>query len=387
MHRVQWRETTGEDERMAYDFRRYTDYMAKNGIDVVIASNYDITARMLGDYFTDLKLITHGCKEYNRLVGCDSAGEMIVVNCPKVPNAKGAQIARPLFEPHVRELARILNERGLGGGVIGLEMLDFPAKGLMMLQEALPQATFVDATWVIRQDMAVKTPRELHLIERAVDICEAGFRKVMAHMRESIGRPVSELIFRHFAPEVNRLGGEVVGCNLISRPWEWHNEKNDFVPPEMYRKEPLVTEGGAPINFDLLCGYHGLMCDIAFRGMPGQPDPEWAKLWDVSVIAKDALVDAVKAGMTCGEAQETCVAAMEKAVGNAYDGQYWAVHGVGLHVHEFPQVGSPYNGDSAEYVFEAGCVLSVESIAEEAYLLTENGMRRIGTMPMKIYQA
>ena len=91
--------------------------------------------------------------------------------------------------------------------------------------------------------------------------------------------------------------------------------------------------------------------------------------------------------MTCAEAVEACVEAMQKAVGSAYDGQYWAVHGVGLHVHEFPQIGSPYNGDSAEYVFEVGNVLSVESIAEEAYVLTEDGMRRIGSMPMKIYQA
>lgn len=361
--------------------------MAKNGIDAVIASNYDITARMINDYFKDLKLITHGCKEYNRLVGCDSKGEIIISNCPKVHDSLGQLVFRPLFEPHVRELVRILIERGIDSGVIGLEMLDFPASGLLMLQEALPQAHFVDTTRLIRQDMAVKTPRELYLIKKAVDIAESGFRNVMAHMRESIGLPVSELVFRYFAPEVNRLGGEVTGCNLISTPWEWFNEKNDFADPDKIRPEPLVTEGGTPINFDLLVSYHGVMCDIAFRGMPGTPDPKWQEFWDISVIVKDALVDTVKAGMTCAEAQKACVDAMHKAVGTAYDGQYWAVHGVGLHVHEFPQIGLPYDGDSADYVFEVGNVLSVESVAEEAYVLTETGMRRLGTMPMEIYRA
>ena len=56
---------------MSYDFTRYTGYMARHDLDAVIASNYDLTARMLGDYFKDLGLITHGCREYNRLIGCN----------------------------------------------------------------------------------------------------------------------------------------------------------------------------------------------------------------------------------------------------------------------------------------------------------------------------
>ena len=368
---------------MPYDFIRYTRYMAENGLDAVIATNYDITARMLNDYFKDLKLIHQGCREYGRFVGCDRSGEMIAVTQIPISVPWNPKAATPLLEPRVVELARALRSKGLERGTIGLEMLDFPSRGLLLLQDELPNASFVDATWVVRQDMAVKTERELRLIEKAVDICEAGFRSVMDHMRESIGRPVSELILGHLAPEVNRLGGEVIGSNLISTPWEWHKGDDDPAP----RAEPLVTEGGTPINFDLLCGYHGVVCDIAFRGLPGEPDPAFVEKWETSVAVKDALVESVKPGMTAAEAEASCLEAMRSAVGDAWDTDYWAVHSVGLHIHEFPQIGSPYIGLAHEYVFEPGIVLSVESIAEQAFVMEKDGMRRLGRMPMVIYQA
>ncbi|MDO8683667.1 MAG: M24 family metallopeptidase [Armatimonadota bacterium] len=369
---------------MAYNFKRYTDYMAKNGIDAIIATNYEITARMLNDYFKDLGLLSKGCREYDRYVGCDSKGEMISVTGGINPVVEGT--GSPLFEAVVLNLVDELKKRDLDRATIGLELLDFPGRGLLMMQDAMPNATFVDASWLIRQDMAVKTEREQRWIAKSVEICEAGFRNVMKHMRESIGRPVSDLIYHYFAPEVNRLGGEMVGTNLTSRPWEWYKSE-DGDPEKATRTEQLVTEGGTPINFDLLCGYQELMCDIAFRGLPGEPDPKFVELWDTSVIVKDVLVETVKAGMTSAEAEAACLEAMEKAVGNAYDGQYWAVHSVGLHIHEFPQIGSPYKSLAGEYVFEPGMVVSVESIAEQAFVIEENGMRRLGEMPMEIYKA
>jgi Xaa-Pro aminopeptidase len=354
--------------------------MAKHDLDAVIASNYDVTARMLGSsYFKDLGLITHGCREYNALVGCDKKGEMIASTIGKPRGIEPDASTQPLFEAVVCGLIEGLKKRGLDRGRIGLDMLDMPSWGLLMLQESLPEARFVDATWVVRQDMGVKKEHEIKLIEKAVEITEAGFKCVVSRFRECLGRPQSELVFRLLAPEVNRLGGEVIGCNLISTAWELY--------PSPGRTEPLVCEGGIPINFDLLVGYQAMMCDIAFRGMVGEPDAEFAKTWELSVEVKDALARTVKPGMTAAEAESACLAEMHKVAGTGWDKQYWAVHGVGFHVHEFPQIGSPYPGQAGEYVFEPGMVLSVESIAEEAYVMTKDGLRRIGEMPMRIYQA
>jgi hypothetical protein len=80
-----------------------------------------------------------------------------------------------------------------------------------------------------------------------------------------------------------------------------------------------------------------------------------------------------------------CLESIRAAVGE-WTG-YWAVHSCGFWVHEFPQVGSASLGRYPNYVFEAGQVLSVEAIAEQAFVLTDRGMQRIGTMPMRIYVA
>ena len=89
--------------------------------------------------------------------------------------------------------------------------------------------------------------------------------------------------------------------------------------------------------------------------------------------------------MTAAEAEAACRANLRQAVGE-WNG-YWAVHSCGFWVHEFPQVGSASLGLDPEYIFEAGQVLSVEAIAEQAFVLRPDGLERIGAMPMKIYRA
>jgi Xaa-Pro aminopeptidase len=281
-----------------------------------------------------------------------------------------------------------------------------PAAALVVLREELPNARFIDATKLIRQDMARKTEREIRLIARSVEISEQGFQNVLRHMREALGQPVSELMYRYYMPEVNRLGGCLLGSNLTSTPWQWWDAGRKTAEEGMCAigtdeartgvnintwaengREPIVREGGIPINFDLLCYYHGMQSDIAFRAVVGEPDLAFVEIFEISVLAKDALVAAVKPGMTCAEAEEACLAGMRRAVGTAWDKNYWAVHSTGHTPHEFPEIGSPYLGQKGDWMFEAGNVLSIETIAEEAYVLRDDGLHRLGAMEMKIYSA
>lgn len=335
--------------------------MSQKGLDAVIASNYKVTARMINRYFKDDMWMSVGLRELSPLIGCDRKGEII-------------QSFKWNFEEVIEELARVLKEKGLSNGNIGLEMLDFPARGLTMLQDHLPNAKFVDASWIIHQDIARKTSREIKFIRKSVDASEAGFTKVMAHIKECMEHPVSELMWRHYAPEVNRYGAELLGSNISSEAWEWKKEE-----------EPVVGEGGVPINFDLICGYQGLMSDIAFRGVAGEPDQEFCETFEKSILVFEALVKSIRPGITSGEAEAVCLENIKKTVGS-WDG-YWAVHSVGFHIHEFPMIGSEYLGRYGDYVFETEQVFSVETIAEQAFVLKEDGLHRLGEMPMKIYRA
>jgi methionine aminopeptidase len=245
-------------------------------------------------------------------------------------------------------------------------------------------------------------------VREGILIAEAGFRNVLKNLRASLGKPVSRVIHEHFIPEVARLGGEVAGTNLTSIPWEWWDGgpkpsniiytvstatkedagKADAVHANTWEeggREPKVREGGIPMNFDLCCYYHGMLSDGAFRAIVGEATPSFVEVWDLSVELFHALPKCIQAGMTCGAVEQACVETFRRVAGNKWDKNYWAIHGHGYHIHEFPQVGSPYLGQTDEYIFEAGNVLAVETIAEASFVLREDGMQPLGEMPMKIY--
>jgi len=344
---------------MSYDFSRYLSYMEQNGIDAIVASSQEAASRMLGRYFKDNMWMAAGTREFGYLAGCDHRGELL--------ESKAWH-----FEQNLRAVSGSLREKGLDRGVIGLEMLDLPAMGLEMLREELPAATFVDATWVIRQDLARKTEQETAFIREAVAASEAGFANTVQNMRECVGLPLSEMIWRYYCPKVSSRRADFLGSNLSGEAWEWREEP-----------EPVLQEGGIPTNFDILVARQGLISDIAFRAVVGEPDPQFREDFERGVLVVDALCQTVKPGMTAQEAEALCLEAMARAVGE-WKG-YWAVHSCGFWVHEFPQIGSASLGRYQDYVFESGQVLSVEAIAEQAFVLTDDGIQRIGEMPMEIY--
>jgi Xaa-Pro aminopeptidase len=346
---------------MSYDFTRYVSYMAQHGLDAVVASSYEATARILGRYFKDNMWMAAGTREFGYLAGCDRRGELLAAT-------------EWHFEQGIRALARALREKGLERGIVGLEMLDLPAVGLKMLEADLPAATFVDATEAIRQDMARKTDREIAFIAKAVASSEAGFARTVANMRQCVGRPMSEMIWRHYSPEVSSHHADFLGSNLSGEAWEWRQEP-----------EPALQAGGIPVNFDILVAYQGMISDIAFRAVVGEPDRAFKDEFAKSVRVVETLCSTVRPGMTAREAEALCLENLGKAVGEWSN--YWAVHSCGFWVHEFPQIGSASLGRYPGYVFEAGQVLSVEAIAEQAFVLTDSGMKRIGAMPMEIYVA
>jgi len=336
--------------------------MDTHGIDAIIASDYETTARMVGRYFKDNMWMTVGVHEFKALAGSDRRGEFVRVETWH-------------FVDGLRELGGILKARGMGAGRIGLQMTDMPACGLAILKELLPLAVFVDASQVLHQEISRKSRQEISHISKSVEASEAGFRNTLAHMRECLGKPVSSLVWRYYAPEVNRHDADLLGSNLTSEAWSWREDAG----------EPLVAEGGEPINFDVICAYQGLLSDIAFRAVVGKPDREFAERFHDSVVALEALANTIRAGMKASEAQGECLDSMRRS-GSWWDG-YWAVHGAGFHVHELPMVGSKYLGMYGDYLFEKGQVLSIETIAEQSFVLTEDGLRRLGEMPMKIYTA
>lgn len=94
--------------------------------------------------------------------------------------------------------------------------------------------------------------------------------------------------------------------------------------------------------------------------------------------------DFIRPGMTKSEVFAACQAEFTNV-----EEYMWRIHGVGMEVHEAPQLGSllphsPYV--KPEITFEENNVSALESswLVEDNYVLTADGFQRLGTIPQEV---
>ena len=101
----------------------------------------------------------------------------------------------------MEDLAERLRARGYAGKRIGVEMENYyySAKAHLVLTEALPEATFVDATALVNWQRAVKSPEEIVFMRRAAAISEKIVDGILARVEP--GLPKNELVAEIYADE------------------------------------------------------------------------------------------------------------------------------------------------------------------------------------------
>ncbi|TIN61300.1 MAG: aminopeptidase P family protein, partial [Mesorhizobium sp.] len=88
----------------------------------------------------------------------------------------------------VRELKEILSGFGLERARIGVDLDFIPAADLSVMQALLPGCTMVDGSAVLDRLRAIKSPREIDLLQQGIILSEAGLERLqvdaMAGMRQ-----------------------------------------------------------------------------------------------------------------------------------------------------------------------------------------------------------
>ena len=91
----------------------------------------------------------------------------------------------------------------------------------------------------------------------------------------------------------------------------------------------------------------------------------------------------VRPGLTTSGCHALCREEIEKT---GYT-RHWSIHGIGLTVHEEPMLGNRQT-PRPEMQFEVGNVLSIESqFHESMFVLREDGLQRLGSLPPGIMSA
>lgn len=201
-----------------------------------------------------------------------------------------------------------------------------------------------------------KDPEELALIERAQELTDAGFETILTKFEEGITE-------RELALELDwamlRGGAEAVAFETIAAFGEQAAEPHHSPTDRALRRGDVVKLDFGAVHE----GYHSDMTrTVAF----GEPPEELRKAYQVVLEAQLAGIEAVRAGVSGGEADKAARSLIEAAgYGEAFT--HSLGHGVGLEIHEGPTLRS-----GSDEVLPEGTVVTVEP---GVYLAGVGGVR------------
>ncbi|GAB2856483.1 M24 family metallopeptidase [Actinocorallia aurea] len=205
-------------------------------------------------------------------------------------------------------LPDVLNERGVGAGVIGVVGLSsrqvgswagvIPHGVWTRITEALPQATFVDVAAVFEHIAMVKSPEERDMIRKAAAIGEAACAAYAGACRPgalesaavgaALGTILAEGGTPFYPPYVLQRSGPT---RFAWGQPEWMNLGG----------QPRTLRRGDTIGSELFAFYGGFESQQQIDVSLGEPGKDLRRLEDIVIEANRAGLDALRVGATFAE--------------------------------------------------------------------------------------
>ena len=281
----------------------------------------------------------------------------------------------------VERLAVVLRERGLDQATLGLDLESAPVLPVNELHRHLPAIQVRDASLLFHQLRAVKTEKEVGFHQKALAALETAVWDMQNNLKA--GRLIRDLM-RRFRGLVTVEGdAEFDGANLNpvlldgsnGEPIHVHTLSTEWFDLPTVSEQTI--EPGRVLTMDLICSYQGYHADVRANLCLGEPVNGVAECYDLDAAVYQILCSNVRPGISTSECHVLCREEIKKT---GYT-RYWSIHGIGLTVHEEPMLGN-HQTPRPGMQFEVGNVLSIESqFHESMYVLGEDGLQRLGSLP------
>ena len=351
---------TGADQGFAPpDLARIDRLMEAAGLDVLVATSKHNVQYLLGGYrfifFSAMDAIGHS-RYLPIVVYRRGRAEETAYIGNKME--RGEHVNHPFWTPDFQpdcwgsvDAARLavahLKKTGAAGLRIGIEPGFLPVDAWQVLAAGVSGSP-VDATGMLEQMRAIKTPAELALLRQASELITDAMMATIAAARE--GWSKARIIEELRRQEVGRgLHFDYCLLTLGSN----HNRASSG----------QVWNQGEVLSIDSGGNYHGYIGDLCRIGILGEPDAELEDLLAEIESVQQAAFAVIRAGVEGG----AIIAAAERVrkAGPSVGFNDFFAHGMGLITHEVPflMTNHPvaYEGVDAGRALEAGMVLSVET--------------------------
>ena len=217
---------------------------------------------------------------------------------------------------------------------------------------------------------AIKDAGEIELLQRAIDIGDAAFEETVGKL--SAGMTEKEAAWE-FEKAIRERGAERLSFDTIVA-----NGPNAARPHHQTGDTKL--QEGETIVFDCGATYHGYCSDLTRTVVLGDADAEVAKIYNIVLDAQEAAIEQVEAGHSGSEADGIARKIIADA-GYADMFGHSLGHGLGLQVHEEPNVGprgaTPLE-DGMPFTIEPGIYIpGWGGVRIEDVVVLENGRARV----------
>jgi len=279
-----------------------------------------------------------------------------------------AHLNAPNLEMQIVDIVRSKSkEFGINEGVIGIEEsydsiavplnvaepVVFCTSTIKILKEAMPKASFVDATHVINELRVRKTSAEIEKLRIANEIADFGYDV----FKEIVKPGVSEI---EIAAAVNSAV-MIKGCDYkgvksargFAQVSSADNTCRGWRPCEITSGRRLIK--GDIVLLELAVVADGYWADNTRVRIAGVANSRQKEIYSLIKRAQQAAIDSVKSGVMMCEVDK----AARDIINDAGYGMYFihvTGHGIGWKYHEFPPLLHPQNQDK----LEIGMVTSIE---------------------------
>ncbi len=288
------------------------------------------------------------------------------------PGANAVAAAR---EP----LARLAAEVGIDGGRVGYEdgaffeqssyaaMYFYGAATAPLVQRALPRATLVPATDVIRGLRAAMTSEELARVRGACAVATIAFTQGAAALRAGLREPEAAALFETplsvqglGRPDVARAGGFV---------WCMSGEHSALAGGAYARTRDRALRGGDLVLIHCNSYVDGYWTDITRTYMLGAPSPRQREIHEAIFAARAAALAAIRPGARAADVDAAARGVLtERGFGPYFT--HPTGHNVGFSA--ISAESPPRLAEGSADVLEPGMVFNVEPAV---YLMDYGGVR------------
>jgi len=257
----------------------------------------------------------------------------------------------------VEAISEVLKKFKVEQKRIGMELgevfrVHMPQFMFQELTDKLPDAAIVDAARVFWELRTVKSEREIHCVRKVCEINDICYEKAFSSIEP--GKTTERDLYRTMAKEAYRLGcDDMLMMGIIFGRNETNSPPSDKVISSEDKNKLLLIDGGPSYK-----GYYG---DIIREAVVEGLTPKQQYIHDVTYEALQMVLGSIKEGVYARELSlmlDKFIAA--KGLEHVHQTKGWLGHGIGLDVHEPPQIAG-----NSDYILKSGMTLSIEPLIND----------------------